>query len=76
MNTPGEKNASISDSFDRAGFIQHVFSEPITEDMAIAKLRRKPQWFSSDEIAQAEIDKLRNKYNKVIESGGLLKWVT
>lgn len=75
MNTPGQKNDSITDSFDRAGFIQHVFSEPITEDMAIAKLRRKPQWFHTDDEAKAEIDKLRNKYNKIIENGGMLKWV-
>jgi replicative DNA helicase Mcm len=75
MSTPGERNDSIADSFDKQGYIQFVFSEPISEDMAIAKLRRKPQWFKTDDEAKNEIDKLRNKLNKLIESGGVLKWV-
>lgn len=75
MNTPGEKNASISDHLDREGYIQFVFSEPITEDMAVAKLRRKPKWFPTDESAINEIEKLRNKYSKIILSEGVYKWV-
>lgn len=75
MNTPGEKNESIVESLNREQYIQFVFSEPITEDMAIAKLRRKPKWFATDEMAKAEIDRLRNRLNKIIESEGVLKWV-
>lgn len=75
MNTPGEKNESIVESFDKEGYIEFVFKEPITEDMAVAKLRRKPKWFPTDESALREIDRLRNKANKIIESGGIYTWV-
>jgi replicative DNA helicase Mcm len=75
MDTPGEKNESIVESLNREQYIQFIFSEPITEDMAVAKLRRKPKWFPTDDMAKAEIDRLRNRLNKIIESEGMLKWV-
>jgi len=35
----------------------------------------KYNWFSTEEKAEAEIDKLLNKTNSLMESGGKLTWV-
>jgi hypothetical protein len=35
----------------------------------------RPMWFSTEEKADAEIDKLLNKTNSLMESGGKLTWV-
>jgi hypothetical protein len=32
-------------------------------------------WFSTEEKADAEIDKLLNKTNSLLESGGKYKWI-
>ena len=75
MSTPGERNSSIMEHMDKASYIRFVFSTPISHDQAIAKLMEKYNWFSSEEKAEAEIDKLLNKTNSISESGGKLIWV-
>jgi replicative DNA helicase Mcm len=75
MNTPGERNTSIMEHMDKSSYIRFVFNTPITHDQAIAKLMEKYNWFSSEEKAEAEIDKLLNKTNSISESGGKLIWV-
>tara|TARA_R110000787_G_scaffold178781_1_gene290576 strand:- start:453 stop:2135 length:1683 start_codon:yes stop_codon:yes gene_type:complete len=75
MNTPGERNTSIMEHMDKSSYIRFVFNTPITYDQAIAKLMEKYNWFSSEEKAEAEIDKLLNKTNSISESGGKLIWV-
>ena len=75
MNTPGERNSSIMEHMDKSSYIRFVFNTPITHDQAIAKLMEKYNWFSSEEKAEAEIDKLLNKTNSISESGGKLIWV-
>ena len=75
MNTPGERNASIMEHMDKGSYIRFVFSNPISHDQAVAKLMEKYNWFSTEEKAEAEIDKLLNKTNSLMESGGKLTWV-
>jgi len=75
MNTPGERNSSIMEHMDKASYIRFVFSNPISHDQAVAKLMEKYNWFSSEEKAEAEIDKLLNKTNSISETGGKLIWV-
>ena len=75
MNTPGERNTSIMEHMDKSSYIRYIFNTPITHDQAIAKLMEKYNWFSSEEKAEAEIDKLLNKTNSISESGGKLIWV-
>ena len=75
MSTPGERNTSIMEHMDKASYIRFVFNTPISHDQAVAKLMEKYNWFSSEEKAEAEIDKLLNKTNSISESGGKLIWV-
>jgi len=75
MNTPGERNTSMIEHMDKSTFIRFVFTNPVTHDQAVAKLMEKHMWFSTEEKAEAEIDKLLNKTNSLIESGGKLTWV-
>jgi replicative DNA helicase Mcm len=75
MNTPGERNSSIMEHMDKSSYIRFVFNTPISHDQAVAKLMEKYNWFSSEEKAEAEIDKLLNKTNSISESGGKLIWV-
>ena len=74
MDTPGQKNASIANSFDKTGYIQHVFKEPVTEDQAISKLMEKSKWFPTEESAQRQIAKLRSTGN-LLDSGGKYSWI-
>jgi predicted secreted Zn-dependent protease len=60
---------------DKSSYIRFVFNTPISHDQAVAKLMEKYNWFSSEEKAEAEIDKLLNKTNSISESGGKLIWV-
>jgi hypothetical protein len=60
---------------DKGSYIRFVFTNPITHDQAIAKLMEKHLWFSTEEKAEAEIDKLLNKTKSLMESGGKLIWV-
>jgi predicted secreted Zn-dependent protease len=60
---------------DKGSYIRFVFSNPISHDQAVAKLMEKYNWFSTEEKAEAEIDKLLNKTNSLMESGGKLTWV-
>jgi ClpP class serine protease len=75
MNTPGERNTSMIEHMDKSTFIRFVFTNPVTHDQAVVKLMEKHMWFSTEEKAEAEIDKLLNKTNSLIESGGKLTWV-
>jgi len=74
MNTPGEKNDSLHKSFDKNGYIQFIFSKPISRGMAIAKLCEKPKWFPTEFSAKEEISKLHGK-GLILESGDKLSWV-
>jgi len=74
MNTPGQKNASIANSFDKTGYIQHVFKEPVTEAQAISKLMEKSTWFPTEESALRQIAKLRSTGN-LLDSGGKYSWI-
>jgi replicative DNA helicase Mcm len=76
MSTPGERNASIVEHMDKSEFIRHTFSVPVTHSQAIALLMDRPQWFSTEEKAEAEIDKLLHKTNSLLESGGKYTWVS
>ena len=75
MSTPGERNTSMIEHMDRVTYIRYVFTDPMTHDQAIAKLMERPIWFSTEEKAEAEIDKLINKTNLITESGGKYTWV-
>lgn len=75
MNTPGEKNASIAQHFDKNGYVRYVFEKPITRAQAVAKLCEKHKWFPTEESAEFEIEKLINKVHSLSESGGILTWV-
>jgi replicative DNA helicase Mcm len=74
MDTPGQKNASIANSFDKTGWIGHVFREPVTEDQAIAKLMEKSKWFPTEESARRQIAKLGST-GQILDSGGKYSWV-
>ena len=76
MSTPGERNASIIEHMDKPEFIRHTFSVPVTHSQAVALLMDRPKWFSTEEKAEAEIDKLLHKTNSLLESGGKYKWVS
>ena len=76
MSTPGERNASIVEHMDKPEFIRHTFSVPVTHSQAVALLMDRPKWFSTEEKAEAEIDKLLNKTNSLLESGGKYTWVS
>jgi len=75
MSTPGERNASIVEHMDKPEFIRHTFSVPVTHSQAVALLMDRPKWFSTEEKAEAEIDKLLHKTNSLLESGGKYTWV-
>ena len=74
MNTPGEKNESLIKSFDKNGYIEFVFSKPISEEQAILRLCEKQQYFQSEGVALREIAKLKG-IGKLLDSGGKLTWV-
>ncbi len=74
MDTPGQRNASIANSFNKTEYVQHVFREPITESQAIVKLMDKHNFFPSEEKAMSEINKLRAS-GKLLDSGGKYSWV-
>ena len=76
MSTPGERNASIIEHMDKPEFIRHTFSVPVTHSQAVALLMDRPKWFSTEEKAEAEIDKLLHKTNSLLESGGKYTWVS
>jgi len=61
MNTPGERNTSMIEHMDKSTYIRYVFTNPVTHDQAVAKLMEKHMWFSTEEKAEAEIDKLQEK---------------
>ena len=74
MNTPGEKNASITESMNKNDYVAYVFQKPLTHAQAIAKLTEKYKWFPTDEKAHEQIVKLKNA-GMIIESGGQYTWV-
>jgi DNA replicative helicase MCM subunit Mcm2 (Cdc46/Mcm family) len=74
MNTPGEKNESLSKSFDKKGYAQYIFENGVTDAQAIAKLCEKPRWFSSEFEAKKHIAYLHEK-GLISESGGKWTWV-
>ena len=75
MSTPGERNTSMREHMDKPTYIRYVFTNPVTHAQAVVKLMEEKQWFSTEEKAEAEIDKLLNKTNSLMESGGKLTWV-
>jgi len=75
MNTPGERNASLVNQFDKQGYIAWVFEKPISHDAAISKLCEKPKWFPS-EIKAAEMIRDLKRYGKILESGDKYSWVS
>ena len=74
MNTPGEKNASITESMNKNDYIAYVFKQSLTHDQAISKLTEKYKWFPSEEKAHEQIVKLKSM-GMIIESGGKYTWV-
>ena len=74
MNTPGEKNESLIKSFDKNGYIEFVFSKPISEEQAVLRLCEKQQYFQSEGVALGTIAKLKS-LGKLLDSGGKLSWV-
>ena len=74
MDTPGQKNASIANSFDKTGWIEHVFKTPVTEDQAVSKLMEKSKWFPTEESAKRQIAKLGST-GSILDSGGKYSWV-
>ena len=75
MSTPGERNTSMIEHMDKPTYIRYVFTNPVTHAQAVAKLMERSMWFSTEEKAEAEIDKLLNKTNSLTESGGKLTWI-
>lgn len=75
MNTPGEKNQSMHQSFDKNGYIQYIFEKSVTLDQAVAKMCEKPKWFPTEFSAKEEINKLHGK-GLLLESGGKYTWVS
>ena len=75
MSTPGERNTSMMEHMDKSQYIRYVFTEPVTHAQAVSKLMERPMWFSTEEKAEAEIDKLVHKTNSLLESGGKYTWV-
>jgi len=75
MNTPGEKNASITESMNKNEYIAYIFKQgPLTHAQAITKLREKYKWFSTDEKAHEQIVKLKS-IGLISESGDKYTWV-
>ena len=74
MNTPGEKNVSVTHRYNKKEWTQYVFTHPITFDSAVAKLREKPNYYNTDFAAQEEIANLKAKGN-ILDTGGMLEWV-
>ena len=75
MSTPGERNTSMIEHMDKPTYIRYVFTNPVTHAQAVSKLMERPMWFPTEEKAEAEIDKLLNKTNSLLESGGKYTWV-
>ena len=75
MSTPGERNTSMMEHMDKSQYIRYVFTDPVTHAQAVSKLMERPMWFSTEEKAEAEIDKLLHKTNSLLESGGKYKWI-
>jgi len=75
MNTPGERNASLVNQFDKQGYTAWVFEKPISHDAAIEKLCDKPKWFPT-EMKAAEMIRDLKRYGKILESGGKYSWVS
>ena len=61
---------------DKSQYIRWIFTDAVTHAQAVSKLMERPMWFSTEEKAEAEIDKLLNKTNSLLESGGKYKWVS
>ncbi len=74
MNTPGEKNASITESMNKNDYIAYVFKQSLTHDQVIAKLTEKYKWFPSEEKAHEQIVKLKSM-GLISESGDKYTWV-
>ena len=75
MDTPGQKNDSIATSFDKTGYIAHVFKTPVTEAQAVSKLMERTNWFPTEDSALRQISKLRSTGN-LLDSGGKYSWVS
>ena len=74
MNTPGEKNDSLTHHYSKQEYIQFVFKDYIHRVAAVAKLCEKRNYFPTDESAENMIEKLITEA-KLTESGNELKWV-
>jgi replicative DNA helicase Mcm len=73
MNTPGKKNESISDSFNKEQYFQFVFSEPITYQMAVSKLLRRHEFYKTKLDAEKAIQSAKG-FCLLIENDGVLTW--
>jgi len=75
MNTPGERNKSIGEFMNKDDYLCFIFSEPITEDMAIAKMLRKRNYWKNSEQARKDINKMRVLGLIFEKEEGIYKWV-
>ena len=69
MNTPGERNTSITETFDKMGYFKYVFMKPQTMLQAQTKMLEKPKWWSDESKAHDFIVTMHGK-GILTESGG------
>ena len=74
MNTPGKRNESLVESFNKDQYFHWVFEKPITYDQAVVTLLRRHEYFKSKIDAEKEIQKYKNAC-MLIENNGELTWV-
>ena len=70
MNTPGEKNASMTNPKNKMEFLDYLFKRTITHDMAVVKMLEK-KWWDSELSASEEIQKLKSRGGLVDALDGL-----
>ena len=76
MNTPGERNKSIGEFMNKDDYLRFIFSQPITEDMAVVKMLRKHNYWKNSEQARRDINKLRVMGAIFEKQQGEFAWVS
>ena len=74
MSTPGEKNDSVINAFNKDEAIEYILKQGVSHEVAINRLMEL-KWIKSETQAGREIQKLRNNGN-LLETEGKYEWVS